>query len=360
MKRYILMILLFFVFPAWAGSLTACGAACAGRMIGSHAIMYTGMAGKSQIALAASASHAGMIRIDFSWNGIETSPGTYDWTQEDGSVAAAQQYGLPILAVIYGTPSFYSSDPSGPSDGKATIYQPTSPTGYDAWVAFLQAAVARYSSVIQYWEIYPEPETTQQWLSGPSAYAHLFSVAYTTVKAANSAMQVLIGGETQNNQPGFFNAVINDSSYPNANHIDYVVAHARGTVSQIQAYVNGWIAIYAAQGIIGKPFWITEFGFPSSPSDQVIYDPNFEGTDVTSGQQDQAAYYNVVVPWMLTNGVTRLFVTLRDVQPPPFSSEGIIDTTASVPKLAFQTIQQLSDHFSAGRVPSAPPTLAVR
>jgi|GEM_PF-1583270 len=327
---------------------------CGVSLIGSHAIMYTGDSpdNKDAIAYAASAAHAGMIRIDFSWNVVQPleAPAPIDWSQQDVSVQAAQRHGLAILAVIYGVPPWASSDPAGPNDSSASIYPPTSPAGYNAWQSFLAAAIARYSPYIKYWEIFPESETPQQWLGTSADYAKLFSLAYTTIKAADPSMQVLIGGMTQNNQPDWINAVLNDPIYPNRNHIDYIVAHTRGSTSDIAQYVSqvyGWPAAYAAQGITGKPFWITEFGFPSVGSDQIYYDTNFTGSDFDQGQRDQAAYYNLTVPWMMTNGVDRLFVTLRDVNPPPFSSEGIVDTSASVPKLSFQVIQLLSDQFSS-------------
>src|SRR3569832_702667 len=90
---------------------------CTHNKIASHAIVFTGMdaATKDALALAASASHAGMIRMDMTWATLQPSATEeYDWRWADESIQAAKKNNLEILALITETPIWASSNSSSP------------------------------------------------------------------------------------------------------------------------------------------------------------------------------------------------------------------------------------------------------
>lgn len=362
MKR-ILFFLLFF-------SLAGCGPApqsnfsqpppdsftpctdCANRRIASHGIIFTGMdpATKDFLASAASASHAGMIRMDLTWSAVQPSPppAPYDWSEVDASVQAAKKNNLDILALVAETPTWASSNPGHPS---ARSFPPAADR-WDEWTAFIKAFVDRYgargTNEIHYWEIWGEANDSGQWLGTPAEYARLYSVAYDAIKSSDPTAQVLMAGLNESKMPGWLDSVLNDPTYPAKGKIDIIDVHIRGTVAHVQEAVPAWRDVFQTLGgVVNKPIWVTEFGFPSDPAFQSTWDNQFVGANAADGEQKQADYYNVVVPWLLNQGgVDRLFVTLRDIPASgtPWESEGFI-TQGGHAKTAFNIIKTLSDRF---------------
>ncbi len=305
---------------------------------------------KEQIALAASASHAGMIRVDLGWVALQPNPppAGYDWAAADQTIQAARNNHLEILAVVTELPKWASSNPGDPS----FRFYPPNADSWDDWQAFITAFVNRYGSngtnEIRHWEIWGEANLPDQWKGTPAEYARLYALAYDAIKAADPAATVLMAGMTEHNQPGWAEAVLNDAANPAKTRIDVMDVHVRGSVEGVQQLVVSWRQFFVSQGLPDKPLWITEFGFPSSPAYQPDWDPNFVGVDLADGQRQQAAYYEAVIPWLMTTGgVDRLFVTLRDLDVPNsgFASEGIVDVDALHVKAAFDTIVRLSDQY---------------
>lgn len=354
-----LMIVMIFLGLAACGGgsdvtplATAPGTPAAKSRIASHGIIFTGMpeATKDVLTGAASASHAGMIRMDLAWTSVQPSapPVPYDWQWVDASVRSARKNNLEILALIQETPTWASSNPTHPA---ARSFPPTA-EHWTTWAAFITAFVDRYgakgTNEIRHWEIWGEANDTGQWLGTPAEYAHLYSVAYDAIKASDPAAQVLMAGLNESQMPGWLDAVLNDPEFPAKNKIDIIDVHIRGTVAHVKEFALGWPqAFQLLGGVVNKPVWVTEFGFPSNPTYQAVFDRDFVGTSPADGEQKQAAYYNIVIPWLLTDGkVEKVFVTLRDLDAPntPWESEGII-THAAAPKPAFEAVKLLSDRF---------------
>jgi hypothetical protein len=158
-----------------------------------------------------------------------------------------------------------------------------------------------------------------------------------------------MAGLNESKMPQWLDAVLTDGSFPAKDKIDIIDVHIRGSFAHVKDLAAGAKEIFRLQGVINKPIWITEFGFPSSPTfqSQANWDPTFAGTDTMTGEQKQADYYNAVIPWLLTEGgIDKLFVTLRDLDAPdtPWASEGIVTQTAAQ-KIAFNTIRNLADRF---------------
>ncbi len=325
---------------------------CTNSALASHAIVWPGMTPevKDQIALAASSSHSGMIRVDLGWVALQPNPppAEYEWSLVDETIRAIKNHHLDILAVVTELPQWASSNPTDPS----FRFYPPRPDAWDDWQSFITAFVTRYGSKgtndIRHWEIWGEANLPNQWKGTPAEFARLYALAYDAIKMADPTATVLMAGMTEHYQPDWADAVLNDGQYPAKSRIDVIDVHVRGSVDRVQQLVTGWKQFFSSQGLHNKPLWITEFGFPSSPQYQPDWDPNFVGIDEADGQQKQSEYYEAVIPWLMTTGeVKRLFVTLRDLDIPDsgFASEGIVDSEALRAKLAFDTIIQFSDQY---------------
>ncbi len=88
----------------------------------------------------------GIVRMDISWAGAETSPGVYDFSQYDRLVADMEARGIRILFIIdYGNPLY--------DDGLA----PHTDEGRAAYARFCSALAAHFADKPIIWELWNEP-----------------------------------------------------------------------------------------------------------------------------------------------------------------------------------------------------------
>ena len=97
------------------------------------------------------------------WNGIENSPGVYNFAALDSRLAAVEAAGVDVLYTIYSTPTFHSTDPTDITCGEgAGACEPPSDinpdgSGTDAsFIAFLTALVNHVGNRIAYYEVWNE------------------------------------------------------------------------------------------------------------------------------------------------------------------------------------------------------------
>ena len=86
------------------------------------------------------------VRMDFHWQSIETSKGSYYWPLYDNLVNGLAARGIRPLFILDGLTDFY-----GDSFGDQAVRQ--------AFTNFVQAGVTRYSGKGVVWEIFNEPNT---------------------------------------------------------------------------------------------------------------------------------------------------------------------------------------------------------
>ena len=104
------------------------------------------------------------------WNGIETSPGVYDFTTLDSRLADAQAAGVDVLYTVYSEPSFYSSKPTdatcgtglGACDAPSDVNADGSGTDQNL-INFLTALVNHVGNKIAYYEMWNEVNITTEW-----------------------------------------------------------------------------------------------------------------------------------------------------------------------------------------------------
>ncbi len=224
------------------------------------------------------------LREELDWNVVETAPGRYDWTRYDELYAAAARRRLHILALILGTPSWAGPSPTA---------LPADPATYAAFVA---AVVRRYGPGGVFWATHPGLRADpSQWFelwnepwnalfSGghpdPGAYARLVAAAGPAAHRANPAARVLIESDITPVQTDTQVESWTDAMYdavPTLNDdFDAVAIHPYGGPDLIHVAdgYNGRFAAemvdiradFVAHGAAGKPFWLTEIGWPTCPA----------------------------------------------------------------------------------------------
>jgi hypothetical protein len=102
----------------------------------------------------------GWIRIDFIWAVVEPQRGVFDWKLYDALVAAAQQRGLSILAILAYTPQWAT-------DGPEVTGVPRDAAD---WQDFCARAAKRYRGKIGAWEVWNEPDLPKFWAGSRQQY----------------------------------------------------------------------------------------------------------------------------------------------------------------------------------------------
>ena len=117
------------------------------------------------------------VRMDCTWDSVETTAGQYDFSAQDSLVDACTAHGIRVLYVLdYGN-SLYGTDP-------------TSATWQQGFANFAAAAAAHYAGDGVVWELWNEPNGGLG-LSG-------MSNANTYMAMANKAIPAMRAADTVN------------------------------------------------------------------------------------------------------------------------------------------------------------------
>jgi hypothetical protein len=155
----------------------------------------------------------GSVRWPFNWELIQpTKKGGYDWSSIDSAVAAASRKGLKILPFLYGVPRWIAKKP--------TTLPIDSGRARKAWLAFVDAAIARYGPSGEFWNEHapsqaavnyvpavPTPQPIRTWQVwneanffyfaypvSPSRYAKLLKLTYKEIQADDPLAKVILSG----------------------------------------------------------------------------------------------------------------------------------------------------------------------
>lgn len=268
-------------------------------------------------------SGASWLRVLVAWSNVEptnVSPEMYRWSSFDASAKAAGVQGLKMIGCYFYAPDWAAEYYNGPINEQ----------NYDDFAEFIGALVERYdgdgqddapgSPVIDYWELYNEPDAgngdqrlgSSYWGHFGAEYAHMLSVAYPVIKAANGNAQVMFGGVAHD----WFEE---DGGPFVREFIDDVLAAGGGQyfdIMSFHAYPAFW-ATWAAQGPgllekteyirnklheydLDKPIILTEAGWHSNDAPVHPGSPEIQARYVVElYTQSMAAQVEVMIWWTL-------------------------------------------------------------
>jgi polysaccharide biosynthesis protein PslG len=161
-----------------------------------------------------------IVRLDLTWEQVETAPGRYDWSYHDGMVAAMGKVGLkPLLILDYGNAVH---TPHVAVEGKAEkkAAAPSAEREVDAFAKFAAEAVRHFKGANPVWEIWNEPEHHEFWppKSDAAQFVRLATRTCEAMRRADPAATIYSPGAAKSPtraepSPAFLRTVL-DSSLP--------------------------------------------------------------------------------------------------------------------------------------------------
>jgi polysaccharide biosynthesis protein PslG len=210
------------------------------------------------------------------WENINPSMGTYDWTQLDRWLAAANQHHDSVLYTFAGVPQWASSNPSDPIclSGPGSCDPPwdlnPDGTGTDQmWQDFITALVQHNhnstTAHIGQWEMWNEPHNNFYWNGTSPQLVRMVADAYAIIKASDPAAIVLSPtvGWSDGDSLKWFATYI---AAGGAKYIDSISCHGYSKEGQGQygppenmvKYLVPYRASLTALGLGSMPIWDTE------------------------------------------------------------------------------------------------------
>jgi hypothetical protein len=234
-------------------------------------------------------------RFMLKWRAIETSAGSYDWSDRDWFIGGLASRGIRPVPFVWGSPKWVGNgDPRQPPLGTAADIK--------AWQNFLKAALARYGPggtywalggpydqeygagatplPVQSWQIWNEVNlkkyfspgsTTQQ---AANRYARLVAISHDAIKAKDPRATIVLAGMPNTSHVSgsstawdFLSALYNVSGVKG--DFDAAALHPYGCdLDQSRNGLQRFSAVMKNRGDGATPLWLTEFAWGSGPPDQ--------------------------------------------------------------------------------------------
>lgn len=197
------------------------------------------------------------VRTDFDWANIEKKQGEWDFKLLDETVDWAEAAGIKVLPIL-------DYDVKWASPAHAHL---------DEWNTYVRTVVTRYKDRIRVWEVWNEQNSPSMWRDKTSAanYTKLLKATYETIKAIDPNLTVLYGGTA--GLPWDF---IEESYKAGANqYFDVMNVHpyrypAAPELTNFVSDMAKLRSIMTKYGAGSKPVWITEIGWPTHGSEEML------------------------------------------------------------------------------------------
>jgi len=237
-------------------------------------------------------------RLGASWSSIEKEKGVYTWEDTDKAFGVAIKNGITPFITIGGGNKLYSKLTTYDDPVMAEIYgynpEPPikDPAAMEAFLRFTRAAVERYKDIIDYWEVWNEPNHRNYWGAVPDGkeYGRLLSKTAKIIKEVDPGSKV-IGGSMAGIDPKFTDDFL---SIDDNKTIDIISYHNYGAVPEERVYpsIELWEVINSYNP--GIELWQGECGYPSHSSTR-----DFRGRAPWG--------LNIQAKWLLRQSFTDIF-----------------------------------------------------
>ncbi len=196
------------------------------------------------------------FRCAFSWNGIEKTKGTYDWTFWDQLVSLAEQNHIGLIPYVAYTPRW------GARDEKEFWKQP--PVEPQLYADFMYRIALRYRGRIAAWEIWNEPDNHDYWTGTVQQFAELVKLAAGRIRDADPNAVLVLGGMSYGLSPFLDNLLSHEHI---ERYVDVIALHAypeSWSNERAETVFQEWIPAVAdalARAHSDVDLWVNEMGY---------------------------------------------------------------------------------------------------
>ena len=234
------------------------------------------------------------IRLPINWGAAQASEGAaFDWSLTDSQIAAASRAGIEVLPFLAGIPAW--AERLVPVGGGVMVPAklPVKGKVKAGWIAFCQAAVARYGSNGSFWAENPDVpfrplRNWQIWNEpnfkffvhkpSPTEYGQMVKISSNAIKATDRRAKVILaglfawprGGNSKTANHNWFASDFLEGLYRGvpgiAAKFDGVALHPYSAKYQLLTpQIEEVRDVMKKRGDAGTGIWITELGWSSQP-----------------------------------------------------------------------------------------------
>jgi len=201
------------------------------------------------------------VRVDFTWDVVEPSPGQYRWAILDRVVSDAERNGINLLAILGYTPKWATAG--------SDRYSP--PRDTQEWKTFVATIVGRYRGRIRHWSLWNEPNSDTFFHGTVEHFIReVFIPGANAAKTANPDCRI-VGPDLAHLSGSDWDKWLDRICAEAGPHIDVVSHHVyKEKPKDVLRELDGRKKFFEGPTVkeilkkhrmLSKPFWLTETGW---------------------------------------------------------------------------------------------------
>ena len=198
-----------------------------------------------------------MMRVDFHWSTVQKGPDTWDFSEFDSYLDAAEKHGINVVALLVFDNNAVETDQTG-SNRRNYI----APQDLPLFLEYIRRTVTRYQDRVYAWELWNEPDLSRFWEGSREELYELIRRSAQTVRETDP--EALLLGPAVSGAMGVHSAPHIEGLHAMGalEPVGHPTMHAY--VSEPRSYYNEFYRVRNAASKYGHPgaVWITELGDP--------------------------------------------------------------------------------------------------
>ena len=205
-------------------------------------------------------------REEFSWQTIEPVNDSFNFAPYDAAINKYVANDINVLGLIAYSTEWASTNGGSPD------YEYYAPD-MEAWEDYCTQLATRYQGKVAAWEIWNEPNVEQFWKSSEEDYVTLLETASSAIKEVDADAIIVLGGiagtdtdfidriYSQVSSKDIFDVVAVHPYRLVGSSFNYAPEKSVEGLNTLQIDLENLRAVMRKNDDIGKPVWLTEFGW---------------------------------------------------------------------------------------------------
>ena len=204
-----------------------------------------------------------LLRFGIGWDGIEETPGEYNWRFWDEIVDTAEREGVTLLPYVCYTPHWLGNDSEN--------FWREPPRYLDGFGKFMFQIAQRYRGKIRSWELWNEPDNRDYWRGSAKQFARMLKGGAEAVRRADPQALVVLGGLAGESDSNFMRALIRNHQIARVSDVinfhSYFETWDKTRAEELPRRIAEYreVALSSSRTPAAAPdLWLAEFGYSSA------------------------------------------------------------------------------------------------